>query len=301
MTALEDKLNRYKEPSSPTEQDKQDRAERMVRNAALDWSGFDQITLGFFPKGSYANNTNVRTDSDVDIAVLHEGLYYHDSSALKPSDKSDGAVTGFHYPGLAFRRELEKAMNDAFGSACDTTGKTAIEVAENSGRVKADVVPSFHFRKYFYDEQGKLTYHQGHKVFRTDGTTVVNYPQQQLDNGRAKNTRTRRRYKYLVRILKRLENDLVAAGKMDELPSYFMECLVYCVPDGHFNHQGETPLTDDLKAVLGYIWNRTDTGGEAQKWFEPNGIKQLFSTGQPWTMADARDLTAKAWSHLKLS
>jgi hypothetical protein len=52
VTALEDMLNRHKEPSSPTEQDKQDRAERMVRDGVAAWSGFDGVPIRYLPKGS---------------------------------------------------------------------------------------------------------------------------------------------------------------------------------------------------------------------------------------------------------
>jgi hypothetical protein len=302
LTELEDKLNRYKEPSSPTEKEKQDRAERMVRDGVEAWQGFEGISLRYLPKGSYKNNTNVRTDSDVDIAVIREGLYYYNTDLLRPEDAAPiNAVPSSSLPllGIALRGELEKALCEKFGSACDTTGNTAITVSENSGRVSADVVPSFPYRLYYYDSLGQITFVEGTKTFRKDGSQIVNYPEQQYSNGVARNNATSRRYKFLVRILKRLENDLVTAGKIDELPSYFMECLVYRVPNSYFGSASATPLTDDLKAVLVYIFGSTDDGS-AVSWYEPNEIKKLFESGQPWTMQDARNLTLQVWAHLGL-
>lgn len=58
----------------------------------------------------------------------------------------------------------------------------------------------------------------------------MNWPQQQLKNGRSLNTQTNHRYKKYVRALKNAESFLAAAGTIDELPSYFMECLVFNVP-----------------------------------------------------------------------
>ncbi|KUO18807.1 nucleotidyltransferase domain-containing protein [Streptomyces dysideae] len=303
MTALEDKLTRYTAPSSDTEQDKQDRAERMVRKAVESWSGFDGIGIRLLPKGSYKNNTNVRADSDVDIAVIHKGFNYFNDDALRQEEKIvRRPLTGRRYEGAAFRSELEKAMKHAYGSDCDTSGSTAIEIAENGGRVKADVVPSFQHRKYYYDTMGEVRYFEGTTTRRTNGDWVVNYPEQQYDNGVEKNERgTGRRYKRMVRILKRVENDLVAAGKIEALPSYFMECLVYRVPDGRFNHGGLTPLTDDIAAVITYIWNQTKPGGSAKDWNEPNGIKPLFGPGQKWSMEEAHELALKAWQNLGLS
>lgn len=297
---LEDKLNNYKKPSSDTEKDKQDRAERMVRDAVSGWEGFKNIGLLYLPKGSYANNTNVRVDSDVDIAVIHDGFYYYDDSNLDERHKIHGSVTIEHFPGTTFRSELELALVDAFGTSdCDTSGNTAITISGNSGRVNTDVVPSFMFRKYYYDEFGNITFHLGTKTYRKDGSTVINYPEQQHSNGIAKNNRTNKRYKYMVRILKRVENDLVVAGLIDVLPSYFMECLVYRVSDMCFGHTGNTPLTDDLREVLAYINNAAENGNAAL-WLEPNEIKPLFDNGQPWSVEDAKNLTVKAWNYLGL-
>jgi tRNA nucleotidyltransferase (CCA-adding enzyme) len=65
--SLEDKLAAWTRPSSDTEQDKQDRTERMIRQAIDSHAAFSNCSLKVYAKGSYANNTNVRSDSDVDI------------------------------------------------------------------------------------------------------------------------------------------------------------------------------------------------------------------------------------------
>lgn len=67
----EEKLAGWTGPSSPTEQDKQERTERMIREAIDEHDGFDGYRSDFsiYTKGSYANNTNVKSDSDVDIVV----------------------------------------------------------------------------------------------------------------------------------------------------------------------------------------------------------------------------------------
>ncbi|MFD3411695.1 nucleotidyltransferase [Streptomyces cyaneofuscatus] len=184
MTALEEKLARYKARSSDTEKEKQERAERMVRTAVGAWTGFDGVSLSFLPKGSYKNNTNVRADSDVDIAVVHGGFHYFNDSTLGEGDKIiRRPITCKRYDGVEFRAELEKAMRSAYGTDCDTSGSTAIEIAENGGRVKADVVPSFQHRKYYYDAQGNVRYFEGTTTRRTNGEWVVNYPDQQYANG----------------------------------------------------------------------------------------------------------------------
>ena len=72
----EDTLKGWTGPSSDTEQEKQERTERMVRQAIDARAAFDDCSLNIYTKGSYANNTNVRSDSDVDIAVQCQDLTY---------------------------------------------------------------------------------------------------------------------------------------------------------------------------------------------------------------------------------
>jgi len=296
MTALEDKLRLYTKPSSDYEQDRQDRAERMVRQGVAIWldgrNDLASYDIRYVVKGSYANNTNVRQDSDVDIAVLRTDFHYFDASDVRPEDRHTGSGVDYPLEGIAFRNSLAASLKSQFGASSDTTGKTAIELLENSGRVSADVVPAFLFRKYYYDALGSISYHEGHKVFRTDGTSLINYPDQQLLNGRTKNVKTGTRYKQLVRIFKRAENDLVVADTIKALPSYFMECLMYRVPNYLMGSTSSTPLTDDLTRAVVHIWGETRPGYAGQHWLEPNEIKPLFGGGQPWTMADANTLAA---------
>ena len=202
MTDLEKKLQTYKGPSSSTEQDKQDRAERMVRTAVDAWAKEQGVPVSYTVKGSYANNTNVRADSDVDIAVVHGGLHYYDASALRDADKPEKIPIAIdHFSEGNFRRNLQSHLKSKFGAACDISGSTAIELMENSGRVSADIVPSYTHVTYYYDSFGRVAQHNGQIVYKLDGSTVINYPDQQKFNGIAKNTATGTRYKQLVRIL----------------------------------------------------------------------------------------------------
>lgn len=302
MTSLEQKLLSYSEPSSPTEKDKQERALRMVKAAVDDWANSVGVSVSYLVKGSYANNTNVKQESDVDIAVIQNGMYYYDDSRV-PHDRKliHNPVEPPKLLGNNLRRNLEAHLKIKFGSDCDITGNTAIELAENGGRVKADIVPAYHHRDYFLHPNGTLGQIDGHTVYRKDGTNLINYPEQQLANGKAKNIATNGRYKQLVRILKRAEDELVKSGKMNALPSYFMECLVYNVPNSAFTTWSQTPLTQILMNVVSFVWIATEPGGDAQNWYEPNAIKELFAPPQKWTMADARTLMNDAWNLFNLT
>lgn len=60
-----DLLSRWIKPSSEDEHVQQDRAQRMVTDAVKRHDTLKTASLHIYTKGSYANNTNVRRDSDV--------------------------------------------------------------------------------------------------------------------------------------------------------------------------------------------------------------------------------------------
>ena len=294
-TALEQKLAGWIGPSSNTEQEKQDRTLRMVKAAVSEWSGFGDCRLGVYAKGSYANNTNVRTDSDVDIAVqCHNVVYFEQSpSGTAPSSTP---YTGIWTP-ANLREEIGKALQAKFGNSVDSSGSTAFRVNSSSARVDADVVPCFDYHYYF----SPTNFREGARVFTKSGTRFENFPQQQITNGNAKNARTNLAYKRTVRILKRVENAMVTDSYHRVVPSFFVECLVYNCPDAVF---GKADWTARVKAAVFHIWDSLqgdEPPNEGDRWLEVNGAKYLFHVAQDWTRKDGRDFANAAWNYLGLA
>ncbi|MGB3704541.1 MAG: nucleotidyltransferase [Castellaniella sp.] len=286
--SLEDKLSGWTGPSSNTEQEKQDRTERMIRQAIDSHEPFNNCSLTVYAKGSYANNTNVRSDSDVDIAVeCTEALYWEESE--KGIHTPSGTYQGIWTP-EKLRAELLSAMRAKFLGQVDSTGSTAIQINSNSARVDADVVPCFSYR--YYMENGSRN---GTKIFKTDGSSIVNYPAQQLENGKTKNNRTNYAYKKGVRLLKRTENAMAKDGKFRELPSFFIECLTYNCPDSAFAH---STWTGCLRTMLIHIWNNLQ-GDEptSDRWVESNECFYLFHSNQKWNREDGREFAKAAWNY----
>ncbi len=200
MATLEETLSGWTGPSSNSEKEKQDRTERMIRDAIAEHQAFNNVSLSVFAKGSYANNTNVRADSDVDIAVkCSEAEYWEEAEpGLRPA--FSGTYQGRWSPEI-LRSELTAALVAKFGKApVDTSNSTAIFVKSNTARVDADVVPCFSFRRFMPYGNDRL----GTMIFKKTGGTIINYPDQQLLEGRKKNTNTGNSFKKCVRVLKRL-------------------------------------------------------------------------------------------------
>ena len=289
--SLEEQLTGWTAPSSDSEQEKQERTERMIRQAIDTHVPFKGCGLSVYAKGSYANNTNVRADSDVDIAVECTDAEYWEEA--KPgAHPSTARYTGIWTP-EKLRSELVSALKAKFPGQVDASGSTAIEVHSGAARVDADVVPCFSYRYYFSESSTQ----SGTRIFKTDGESIVNYPAQQLDIGKAKNVRTGYAYKKGARLLKRVENAMAEAGAFRELPSYFVECLAYNCPDPIFGH---STWTESLRAMLAHIWNELqgdEPEDENARWKEANEYFFLFHSGQKWSRADGRDFAYAAWNH----
>lgn len=286
--SLEDKLSGWTGPSSNTEKDKQDRTERMIREAINSHAPFNNCSLRVFAKGSYANNTNVRADSDVDIAVECTEVQYWGESE-KGNHPASQPYKGVWTPSK-LRAELIAAMTAKFPGQVDSSGSTAIQINSSSSRVDADVVPCFSYRYYM-----KYVTRDGTKIFKKDSSSIVNYPVQQMEKGTAKNNATGYAYKKGARLLKRVENAMAADGKFRELPSFFMECLAYNCPDEVFSR---STWTERLKGMLFHIWDNLQ-GDEPDegRWLEVNECLFLFHSGQKWTRADGREFAKAAWNY----
>ena len=289
-------LSQWIKPSSDDEQVQQDRAQRMVTDAVKAHDPLKTASLYVFAKGSYANNTNVRRDSDVDIVVeCHDCMYYDYLPGQAPATSSSAPYTGIWTPPL-LRAEVTTAIKNAFGaSSVDSTGNVALTVAAVAGsRPSIDVIPSFDYMRY--DDPNKIFKHRGSCVFPMSGSKIVNWPDQQLNNGRAKNQRTGSRYKNYVRALKNAENTLVKAGTITAKPSYLMECLVWNVSDSTLK---SGTLDAGFRATLVELWQGLDDGGSWNDWVEPNELKYLFRGGQKWTRPDAQQIILKTWQYLE--
>ncbi|MFF7888704.1 hypothetical protein ACH40F_47955 [Streptomyces sp. NPDC020794] len=289
-------ISKAKQPAGAAEAARQQRAERMVRAAIVAHQPFTDLDLKVAAKGSYPNNTNVPGDSDVDIKVqLDDPFHAEIHSGMGWWNRR--LIVDYRGPWTpdALRREVAAALRAHFAGPIGTDHNIAFYIPEVPGsRPSADVVPCFRYLRY-KDPRG-LTFDEGSIVYSRDGTEIVNWPDQQLQNGRAKNTRTGRRYKFVVRVLKTVENHLADQGVIKPLPSYFSECLVYNVPDcvlttGDFDDAVRNSLVH-LAHDLNYWF------GEFRRMVEPNELKKVFGEDQKWTARDGRELVQAAQTYL---
>lgn len=289
----------WSKPASDHEESKRQRAETLIREAIRESDALRGHELKVFTQGSYRNNTNVREDSDVDICVCCLDVLYSDyPSTGAVSDRETGlSPASYSYP--EFKRDVGRALVAEFGPAAVTRGDKAFDVRESTARLEADVVPAFEHRRYTGRVlwNGRYEYLSGTEFRPDSGGRVINWPQQHYDNGCEKNRATGGRFKFMVRVIKRLRNEMAKAGirSADPIPSYLVECLVWNVPNALFGHR---LYRDDVRAILAHTFNETMTIEKCSEWGEVNELKYLFRSSQPWTRAEAHAFLSDAWDYV---
>lgn len=300
----EETLRSWAEPPSDNEDSKRDRTEAQIKAALRGAGELKGFNCNVYVKGSYANNTNVRLDFDVDIAVECRSFYCYGLTEEAATTKKAAIEAGFQGnsgPGVDdFKRAVGTVLVRHFGQAAVIPGKIAYRIRGGKTTLPADVVPCVEYHRiYDMDDKGELKYLEGTKVFPSTGKAVVNWPQQQLDRGIEKNNATGHRYKRMVRALKRLQTELVKESHLtNELPSFLVECLVYNVPNEYFGHN---KYVDDMRAVIAIIYQATAEKGQCEDWLEVNCLKYLFRSNQSWTFEQAHALSVAAWRYMGFS
>ncbi|MCH8563661.1 hypothetical protein LTI14_10610 [Nesterenkonia sp. YGD6] len=250
-----------------------------------------------YVKGSHANNTNVRLNYDVDVAVEYHGYFYSEMSfELEGKDHSLVGVvdSSDQYTRTQFKNDIWEALTGEFGESAVTAGKIAYRVREKQTTLPADVVPCWEYRRYDGFQNGQPIEHVGSRVYPSSGGWKTNFPRIQQQKGVAKNIATGRRYKFAVRALKKLQTQLVVEGKLDsELSSYFTESLVFNVSDDAFGHSA---YLADMREVLRQIFNETLPSETASSWTHVHGLMYLFHDG--FTRRDAHRMADVAWKHM---
>jgi len=283
-------------PASPTEEQERDRTEDRIRDAIRADSDL-RASVRVYTKGSYANGTNVRRDADVDVAVewgntIRVGTWGK-TLGMSPAELGYTPAVEPMTP-KEFRRRVEKALTDAVSAgSVDTSPDKCIGVAAGTNTLDADVVPCFALNRY----DAPRVSHPGHRIYPKSGGEVDNYPQQNYDNGVTKNDQTNKRYKQIIRCVKRLEGELYDDGDIPrDYPGYLIECLIYNVPNDHFGHRLRY---DDMRAVLAFLWNGLRDENLYMQWTEPSQLLMLFRGRPDRIPTNAFNLVDKAWKKME--
>jgi hypothetical protein len=261
----------------------------MIKKAIDASSALNDRNIRVFTQGSYRNDTNVRADSDVDIAVCCQSLIHPDYSHAPDVNDQRAGLVDSDYNAAQLRVDVGAALRSYFGSTGVSAGDKAFDVHSNSYRVDADVVPCIEHRLY----SSASSYRTGTSIFPVSGGVINNWPDQNYRNGVAKNNATSANFKKLVRILKNLRNYMHEEGhpQAGPIPSYLIECLAWNVPNEGFIH---TSYAEDVNYILTHLYENTLDSSASHEWTEINDVKYLFRDGQPWTRTAVNNFLGSA-------
>lgn len=297
----------WAKPPSETEEQKASNAARMINDAVRGSTALAGKTFDVYATGSYRNNTNTRAESDIDVAVVLADCWWSEYPA-------DGSLTG-EMLGLTsatyklddFRADVGRALVAKFGVGGVSAGDKAFNIHENTYRLDADVAVFLAHRKYSgrKSADGKWLYDAGAETRpRSDpNRRIINWHQQHYDHGVARNDATKRRYKRVVRVLKRLRDEMKETGTAEAkqaaalVPSFLIECLCFNAPDSCFNRR-EDSYFDDVAAVITDQWNACKDSSRVRQLVEVNRVKPLFGSSNHWKPAQAQEFLLRAWQHV---
>lgn len=232
-----------------------------VVKSALE-EGAYQGTPHIFLQGSYGNDTNIHSESDVDVVICTDEFFYYDLSFLSDAEKAafhaafpDSKPGSYDYD--TFKDAALAALRERFGKAAVTPGKRAIAIAPSGSRRSADVIVAAKLKRF---DTFPGTPYEGISFFTSSGERIDNFPQRHSANCTTKHQSTGGWFKPTVRILKNARGCMVDRGILSSkavAPSYFLEGLLYNVPASEFGR------------------NYQDTFVNAISWLQKADKKQL--------------------------
>lgn len=293
----EEQINRWANPPSDTESEKCTNAISQITDTLRDHFG---NKISFVRQGSHYNRTNIKLDSDVDIAVVHSDTYFSGTSGMSEADKRlhDSKRIPPSYSYEQFKKEVSEVLQEKFGIIDVQRKNKCIRVVGNTHRVNADIVPAFKYRRY---RSFGIVEAEGIGFIPDNEFVVTNsFPEQHYKEGVNKNDSTGRAYKSVVRIFKNVRNDLKDKGLLrhGDMPSFFIECLVWNVHESYFT--GKT-YWDDALAVADKIYEDMKNEDIANKYAEVCDLRWLFKGSLKHTHERAKDFALQIWSHIKKS
>lgn len=233
-----------------------------------------EFDVEIFLQGSYANSTNIRDDSDVDVVVMTRLTFHGARERLGAQARARfDALPPATFRAPDLRREVTAALVSYYGAARVHPRNKCIKVDKTSGYVDSDTVPSLQYRWYrSADSDLYSDFIEGIAIHPADGSgTIINFPKVHIANGEAKNQQCSDRYKATVRQMKRLRNRAVDGGLLEGgvAPGYLLECMTFNVPADQFVYDDSQRLSSIV------LWLKYANKDE---FLSCDGIHHLFRT-----------------------
>jgi hypothetical protein len=227
-----------------------------------------------FLQGSYGNDTNVWKDSDVDIVMRLDSIYYSDIDFLThdANDSFEKARNPAQYSFNQWKVDVLAWLQKRFPRAV-TPGKKAIFIQGNGIRRDADVVLCCQLRRWWETSNGvDDRFTEGICFFLPDGTRIDNFPERHMTNCVQKHQDTDEWFKKVVRVYKNMRNRMIEDGVMADgiAPSYYLEGMLWNVPNDKFGESFDASFVNTYNWIIQADMNKLLTASEMH-WLVRNG------------------------------
>jgi hypothetical protein len=203
-----------------------------------------------FLQGSYGNDTNIYSESDVDIVIRLDGCFQSDLTELTEDEKAayNSAFRNATYTHVDFKQDVLSVLTKQYGYAV-TVGDKAIAIDANGSRRKADVIVAIQFRRYFkFRSSFDSEYVEGICFWNGKGERIANYPKQHSANLTTKHQASSQWMKPMARVCKNMRGRMIDDGLImaGVAPSYYIEGLLYNVPSEKFSSSYQNGILNIL-------------------------------------------------------
>lgn len=233
------------------------------------------LECDIYAQGSYANETNISGDSDIDVVIALQSAFHSNTSELRPAElaayqahhqSSDLTLQSFRDLVIPL---LEANFNAHMRSKC-------VQVSEGLLRLPADVLICIVYRHYRSFTDLSLQQYDEGVLFYANGQTIINYPKRHIAACGEKDNDTRGMFKKIVRVTKNARNHLPSGGRPPvspgTAPSYFIECLLWNVPNDRYAGN----LGEAYESVVDWLAVNQE---DLTRLHCPNGMTTLFQAG----------------------
>ncbi|CAA6808924.1 MAG: Nucleotidyltransferase [uncultured Campylobacterales bacterium] len=288
----EETLNRWSKPASETEEKRISSAIKMIKEAIDNYDNLKDKNIEVFVQGSYVNNTNVKTKSDVDVCVMLKDIFYSEypNGYNKEHYGFIEATSSFD----DFKKNVINALKKKYGDENIKPGNKSIKMESTSHRVEADAVPAFQYRNYkIINSTDENSFVEGIKFYSSTQDEVINYPKKHIENGKNKNTATQRRYKRTARIFKRIRHQMI----QDNIPvkkcisSFLIESLLFNVDNFQFIY--DKPWNNKIKDIIKYLYD-----DDKSNYTEVSEKLNLFDDTRKWDIDSVDNFLKQMYNFL---
>lgn len=247
-----------------------------VKNAILEFKLPDNNYFADpYLQGSYGNDTHIYSKSDIDIVVELKSAFRSNLT-----DEARKRLLSAEYTLNQFVDDLYNFLIEKYGINYVEIGSKTIKINDTNNRKAVDVVPCIEYRHYTDPSNINSEHFKGISL----KNYIYNFPKIHKENGVSKMSSTNSMYKKYIRIFKNFRKKVG-----DEFPSYFIECLLYNVPNDKF----DTVLTEGFVKITNWLNSKNDKSN----FISQNGIIKLFGAkSTQWQESDANDFIRKCVS-----